>query len=388
MPHLLLVGAGALGMGWGYLTAARAAGIRTTLVETPAVGELLADRVDAVHHTTGTTDEQWAEAAYAAARHDRPDGVVAFSESHVTAAALVQDRWGLPGPGLHAATVSRNKALQRACFAGLPQPSWAVTDSLAGHAPTLPAVIKPLSSTGSHGVELVADEAAYRAAAAVRSGRLLVESVATGPEYSWEGLVQDGKILFGNVTAKETTGPPYFIETAHRPGHVFGDGTDGRVAALAQDVTSALDMRSGLVHLEFKIGPTGPVIMEVAVRTPGDFLMDVVSRTHGFDLFASVVALSLGRAPDLTSTGRRWAASWFPIATPGRVVGINGLDRVRAVPGVARAVVHHAVGDLVAPARSSVQRAGYVLVDAASPEEREQALRSAREYLDVVTEPA
>ena len=50
----------------------------------------------------------------------------------ILAAALVADRLGLPGPGLAAAVVSRNKALQRGVFAaaGVAQPEYVVTDDL------------------------------------------------------------------------------------------------------------------------------------------------------------------------------------------------------------------------------------------------------------------
>ena len=103
-------------------------------------------------------------------------------------AALLQESLGLPGPSLHAAVLSRNKALQRGTFgaAGIAQPDYLLTGDLAGSAEwvaeRLPVVVKPLSSAGSAGVELVADLDAFHAVAARRATEvpLLVETAVEG----------------------------------------------------------------------------------------------------------------------------------------------------------------------------------------------------------------
>jgi len=97
---------------------------------------------------------------------------------------------GLPGPSLHAAVLSRNKALQRACLAaaGVRQPEFtlcaSVDDAVSWAAGRLPVVVKSLSSAGSDGVELVDDPARLRTAVQARSGseRVLVELAVDGPE--------------------------------------------------------------------------------------------------------------------------------------------------------------------------------------------------------------
>lgn len=391
--ELLMVGAGLMGV--SYARAARRLGLRVRLVGTERHARQMGDLADEVVPTAGGPDEVWAQAALAAARERRPDGVLAFSEPHVMAAALVQERYGLPGPSTHAAVLSRNKALQRACFGavGLPQPEYRVTDDLAGAREwaeaRLPVVVKPLSASASFGVELVADESAFDDAVRRRTGRgrLLVETYVHGPEFSWEGLLKDGKLLFGNLTAKETSGAPQFVERGHRPAQRLSGPAADTFDQLVPRLVDALGMRTGIVHLEFRLADDGPYVVEVAVRTPGDFIPDVISMAYGFDVYETVVRLAMGLPVGDLPAGAapRAAASWFPVAEPGIVSAVEGLADVRAHPAVRSAVVWAAPGDEIAPLVSSSDRVGCVLLEGDDEQEVQRAAEFVRDRLRVVT---
>jgi biotin carboxylase len=394
-PDLLLVGVGT--MGRPYLDAAARLGVRVRAVESAAAWDNRPTHLaESFHRVEGRGDEPWVGAVARVAADRAPDGLIAFAEPHVLAGALTQERLGLPGPSLHAAVISRNKALQRATFAayGVSQPEHLHVQGVAEGADwmrlRLPVVVKPLTLAGSEGVELVRDAAGVDEVVARRAGEgpVLVEEAVQGPEYSWEALVRDGEVLFENVTAKETTPPPYFVELAHRCGHEFEPALDAQVHALTRGVLSAIGMRTGLVHLEFKVGDRGPALMEIAVRTPGDYLPDAIGRTYGFDLYEAVVRLALGMPlPDLPKAPVSHAATVFPTAAPGVIREIRGVAEVEAHPAVVRVRLRKGPGDAVRPLTSSSQRMGHVLVDAATPEEREDALAFVRETLRVVVEP-
>jgi len=395
MKELLLVGVGL--MGRPYVEAARRLGLGVSAVETEAKAEATAPLVDRLFVTAGDTDEAWAATAYAAVGDGAVDGVIAFSEPQVLAAALVQETLGRPGPSLHAAVLSRNKALQRGRFAarGLRQPEYLVTRSLASSREwartRLPVVVKPLSLAGSEGVELVADLAAYDAVARRRCHEtpLLIEVAVEGEEYSWEGLVDDGVIRFGNITAKHTSGPPNFVELCHRAAADLPPEERRQVAALARGVVAALGVRTGLVHLEFRLPPEGPTIIEVAVRTPGDFIMDTLGLTYGFDWFEMAVRLAVGLPlPALSADPVCYAASLFITAPPGVVVATGGLAEVRALPGVVAADIEVAPGDVVLPTTSSAERVGWALVKGASRWGLEEAMATVRSTLVVDTATA
>lgn len=396
MKELALVGVGL--MGRPYLAAAQAIGVRVRSVESESwqagadLAGLAIHRISGLRDDSREVDELWAAGAYEMIADGQPDGVLAFAEPHVLGAALIQDLLALPGPSLHAAVLSRNKALQRACFGakGLPQPRFLLAPEPAAGlewaASRLPVVIKPLSFSGSAGVEFIADEQRLRAVIAERTGRVLFEEAVDGPEYSWEAFVRDGEVLFDNITSKETTGPPHFVEIAHRTAHAFDDqGLRLAVDALTSGVLAAIAMQTGVVHLEFRVARTGPVIMEVAVRTPGDYLLDLISATYGFDPYLVGVQLALGLPLDLPlpRVPAAYAAIWYPMCPPGQIRAIDGLTEVAAHPAVRRVFLKVAVGDVVPPIESSGQRPGHVLIVGKTPWERDAAVDAVRERLRI-----
>ncbi|GII54374.1 argininosuccinate lyase [Planotetraspora thailandica] len=394
---LLVVGVGT--MGRPYLDAAARLGCRIRAVESAAAYDSLPKDMDArFYQVGGAMEEVWMQGVAQAVAERSPDGIIAFAEPHVIAAALAQDRLGCPGPSLHAAVISRNKALQRACFAarGIPQPGFLLAsdtrEAREWMLERLPVVVKPLTLSGSQGVELVTDAASAHELVERRAaeGKVLVEEAVEGPEFSWEALVREGEVLFENITQKDTTPPPYFVELAHRCGHRFTDPVlAGQVTALTRGVLDGIGMRTGLVHLEFKIGPDGPVLMEVAVRTPGDFIPDAIRLTYGFDLYEALVRLALGMPLDsmLRAEPVSYAAISFVTCAPGTISRIEGVEEVGAHPDVVRVRLRKGVGDRVQPLTSSSQRLGHVLVDAAWPAAREDALKFVREQLRITTVP-
>jgi len=391
---LLMVGVGR--MGRPYVAAARRLGVNVRGVEFGARAEAAAELLGGVHRARGGFDEPLVEAALGAAAEQPPDAVVAFSEEHVMGAALLQDALGLPGPSLHASVLSRNKSLQRACFAAhrLRQPDFMVTERLgdaeAWAASRFPVVVKPLSLSGSRGVELVADRVAYREVAERRAHErpLIVETAVRGPEYSWEGLVEDGRIWFGNITAKETTGPPHFVEVAHRAAADLEDDVAAQVHRLAAGVIGALRFRTGLMHLEFRIAEDGPTIMEVAVRTPGDFIMEILGLSYDIDWFEIVLRLAFGLPLAEPPAGPvRYAASYLLAAPAGRVTAVDGLAEARAHRNVVQAEVKVTAGDIVASTTSSVDRVGSAIVAANTRAELEDAMAFVRRTLRVRTAP-
>ena len=381
----MLVGAGV--MGRGYVDAARALGLRIVLLDEPQYRSTYEDVVDVFATPSGRTEAHWMRGALAVAGQHQPDGVVPFSEQHVLASAWVQDRHGLPGPSLAAADASRNKAIQRMLFADLDQPDFEVVASVADAVEwsrlRYPVVVKPLRGMGSAGVRCVADESALLADLAGRdvAEQLLVESYVDAQEYSWEGLVQDGKIVFGNYTHKMTTGAPEFVELAHRlPADVDRARLDPQLAALV----TAAGIGSSLVHLEFR--DTGSVVypMEFAVRTPGDHIMELVCRAHGHDVFASVLELALGRPVTVPGGSPRAAGVvYLPAPGPGRITAIEGADAVSALPSVVRFGQKKQVGDVVGGLRSSGDRVAHALVVADTLAELDAELHRIPELVEI-----
>jgi biotin carboxylase len=389
---LLLVGAGF--MGRGYVAAAHDLGLRTVLLDDDAWRQDHEHRVAHFLTPAGTTETHWLSAALVAADEHRPDGAVPFSEPHVLATAWVQERLGLPGPSLAAADASRNKAVQRALFAraGLPQPDHTVADSADAAADwsrhRYPVVVKPLRGMASHGVRRVADEDELRADLAGRdlAQQVLVEEYVDAPEYSWEGLVREGEVIFGGYTRKVTTGPPEFVELQHRLPWFRGvPGQRERLDGQVSDLVAAAGIRTGLVHLEFRDDGEVLLPMEFAVRTPGDHIMELMCRAYGHDFFASAIELALGREVRLPETSPRAAGVVFvPAPGSGRIEAIRGTEAAAARPEVVRIGQKKHVGDVVGDLRSSGDRVAHALLLADDDSEVEAAAVAVAAEIEVL----
>lgn len=390
--RLLLIGMGRVGR--PYTKAAREMGLDLAVLDRPpslafakARGYLDDDQIG--YPVVGTSTAAWYSALAEVLAAGPVHGVVPFGEPHVMAAALIADELALPGPGLRAAMVSQDKALQRSLFArhGILQPASLAPPDLdvaaAWAASRYPVIAKPADGTGSRGVRLVADETELRDWHT--EGPFLVEQYLTGAEYSLECVVRQSELVFAEPTRKTTTEPPYYVELGHT---VPADLPDpGPAEALAAAVARAMGMRDGLMHLEFRLEDTGPHLMEVAVRTPGDHIFELHALAHGTDLFAAALAVALGDEPAVRRTRSGAAAVRFPTAEPGLVERIEGLPATRRLPEVADVQIDVAPGDRVVPYRSSRDRTAAILLRADDPESLARAAKTAEDLLRIRTTP-
>ncbi|KOX11244.1 ATP-grasp domain-containing protein [Nocardiopsis sp. NRRL B-16309] len=338
---------------------------------------------DTTYPVAGRDHEAWLSAASSALGDGPVRGVIAFSEPHVVAASMIAEELGLPGPGVRAALTSRNKVAQRELFArrGVPQPRHHVARDVEGALAWVdgawPVVAKPVSGSGSAGVRIVGDEAGLRDWFAERTTDepVLVEEYLSGPEFSIEAVTDRGRVVFSSVTAKTTTSPPLAVETEHRMP-VEQDTGD-----LLAEVVDALGMGSGILHLEFRSEPEGPRVMEVAVRTPGDYILDGVQAATGVDLYDAVIAVACGEEVPEPRVSGGTAAIWFPTPEPGEVVKVEGAEAVSAREGVVKVEIDVEPGGTVNPLRSSMDRVGVVIVRADSSVELESRLKTVQEEL-------
>ncbi|GIF46419.1 biotin carboxylase [Asanoa ferruginea] len=375
-PRLLLVGMGM--MGRPYLARARRLGFAVSVVDyegslgAPDLADSWRgdDRRHPIPNGFGAGDEVWYAAASRAVAEAEPDAVLAFAEPHVLAAALIAARLGLPGPGLHAATVSRDKAFQRALFErhGIRQPAYRlVTDQAAAEdwaAGRYPVVLKPLGESGSKGVVVAAGPQGVKEWTAEYGGTgpFLCEEYVPGAEFSCEVVVDRSVVVFANVTAKTTTEPPYCVEVEHLVPADVDAVTRDAIVAQAREVVAALGMGAGIAHVEMRLTPDGPCLMEVAVRTPGDNLMDLIEAATGVDLFEAAIAVAADRRPAVEPTRDRVAGIWYPLLEPGSPIPTETLRGAETLPGVTRVDINPMAGPTVPELRWSLDRAACVLV--------------------------
>ncbi len=335
-------------------------------------------------------------------------GIVPADDGTAVIAALAAERLGLPRNSPAAARRTVNKLAQREALlaAGLPVPwfrAFPVADGPQGPAAAVryPCVLKPLGLSGSRGVIRADDPASFGEAwrrvvaivAAARNdrkarelgegSRILVEAFVPGAEVALEGLLRGGRLeLLALFDKPDPLDGPFFEETIYVTPSRHPPDVQAAVQATITAAAEALGLREGPVHAEARLGPDGPVILEVAARTIGGLCARALRFGAGASLEEIVVAHAVGLP--LSSIRREARASgvmMLPIPRRGVLHGVAGLDAARVVPGVDDVVITVPEGREVVPLPEGDAYLGFLFARGESPEQVEAALREAHRRL-------
>jgi len=376
-PVLAMVESNTTGTGRMFAVAARSRGLRPVLLgRSPERYRWVAeDGVEAARADT-TDPESVVAVARAVAGPAGVAGVVTSSEYFVAVAARAARRLRLPGADPAAVDRCRDKRRQRAALAGagIPVPAWAAAGTpqaavAAAAAIGYPVVVKPADGTGSRGVRLCGDAAEVlgHTGALLTVGRderghpslpaVLVEEYIAGPEFSVETFAMD---VVG-LTAKHLGPLPSFVET----GHDFPAAPPEPAGAVARAAIAALGLGFGPAHTEVRLGPRGPVVVEVNARLAGGRIPTLVRLATGVDLIGATVDAVTGfdgGGRPLPEPGPGHASIRFLVAeAAGRVRRTGGVAAAAAVPGVVDVAFSVRPGQHVGGTGSFLDRVGHVI---------------------------
>lgn len=296
-----------------------------------------------------------------------------------------------PNPA-SAVTRLNDKAAMRGLLAGhglsvVRSESAATVEEVAAAAARLPlpAVVKPVGASGSRGVALIRDaddlqEWTDRVTRAGLGGPYLVEEYLQGPEYSVETLSADGVHHVIGITAKHTTGAPFFVETSHVHPAPLGDDERAAIHAVVIGLLDLAGYRFGPAHTEVILTGRDPRIVESQTRLGGDRIPLLIETASDFDVEVAIFR-TLAGAPLEAPVPRHTAAVGFFLLPAGRLRSVGGLDAIRALPYVQALHFPFAPGDELPRTTDSSTRHGYVVVDAESPAEATDRIARVRGLL-------
>lgn len=318
---------------------------------------------------------------------------VTFSEDHVELCAEINARHGLGGSSVRSARLSRDKHQMRGALAaaGVPVPAFHAVSTYEAFAAAVaavgfPCISKPVKGCASEGVVKLEAGADLRAAWDFTSGveqlecagaPVLVEEYVEGVEYSVEIVVDGGRARVAGITDKTTEAEPFFGEIMHVFPAAVDPALRDRVHALAQDTVAALEITDGGAHLEFRLSPRGPVVMECAARTGGDSIPIVVMMASGVDLYEAVLLQALGR--DFSVAPRRARVGGIRFVQTEAEGTLDAIEwdavRLRGLRGIVGWGLLQEQGSFVArPPRGDTHRLGFLLGVAPSQDAVRQTL--------------
>jgi biotin carboxylase len=381
---------------------AREAGHRIVAVDGDpnAVAFALAEISEAVDFT------DVARVAEIGAREGAQGVLAVCTDRAVVPAAAVAEALGLPGIGVDVARVMTNKAAMRASLdaANVRQPPYAIVSKandiakLGGSVP-FPAVLKPTDSGGQRGVFLVdspeeAERMLAETLALSRSGTAILEEYVSGVELNGLLVVRGGNPTLLTLSDRlRPRGLGFGVGWIHSFPSSLPAGTLAEAQEVAFAAVEALGLEDGIAFPQLIVSSSGVQVVEVAARIAAGQMADLVDYGTGISLFAIAIAQALGEPVDddlVTPAFVRPLVIRFLTARPGvlpvgTVTAIEGLDRVRAAPGVLEANLYFDVGATIGPLQVDADRRGYVIATAGTAAAALQLADEASNELEVRT---
>jgi biotin carboxylase len=333
-------------------------------------------------------------------------GVMTFAADRaVPVVAAVAEALGLPGIGAETAHLMTNKIAmrRRLADAGVPQPRFAAVRHVrevraAADAVGFPAVLKPADSAGQRGLFLVqsvddVERHLHAALAQSTDEEAILESYHPGQEVNGLLVARGGEVTVVTLSdRRRPPGPGFGVALAHiYPSTLFGDAL-AEVERVGRSTVHALGLRDGIAYPQVIFADDGTArLIEIAARIPAG-QMDAVARYGvGVDLIEIAVLQALGQpVPDELVEARvqQPMAISFLTAQPGplptgKLVGVSGLEKVLAFPGVVEADLYFQEGETIRPVQVDGDRRGYVIALGSTNLEAVERAEAAARLLDV-----
>jgi biotin carboxylase len=286
------------------------------------------------------------------------DGVLTPCDYYFDAVAAVAEALDLPGMRPGQVETARTKHLMRAALdrAGLPNARWQLAtdwDGVRAAATRIgyPLVLKPVDLCASMFVSYVADEDALRTAyerlagfthnarKQIRPPRFLLEEYLLGDEISVETCNYQGETQVIGITDKVLAGFPGFVEVGHQFPADLAPETARAATDLVIRALGAVGYSHGMAHVEVKLTPTGPRIVEINPRVGGNYIFELISLVTGLDTLGMLAQLAAGERPDLEPKSTGIKSAGVRLLLPprnGQIRTVDGLDTLDGDPNVVR----------------------------------------------------
>lgn len=249
-----------------------------------------------------------------------PDGAITFWEDDVPLLGRICEDLKLPGNSYETSLITRNKFEMRNRLAktGLGNPRFALIKSpktlrQAIENVGFPAVMKPAWGSDSEFVVYVNNEKEAKVTLRYllancneqfnpifkyNNGLFLFEEYMDGLEVSVECYAQYGIPHVIGINEKQPIELPYFVEYGDIAPARIDDITAQQIGKLAESAIIALGVRDSLAHIEIKVTPDGPKIVEVGSRMGGDDIYHNVKHVWGVDMVEMGLKIAFGMHVD------------------------------------------------------------------------------------------
>lgn len=202
----------------------------------------------------------------------------------------------------------------------------------------LPVFIKPISASSSCGIVKVSSEMAFLKWCLSHANDPIefeIDEFIEGQAYHCDSIVQGGKIIYSFVS-NYLYPPGKWILEHPVGGSMFladEDPISIKIKEFNKEVHHLLDAKGDFCsHHEMFVLPNGRIVfLEIAKRSPGCFIPDMLKAQTGLDLREIDYKLRLGLEQDLTPKRASQYHGWlYFMQREGIIESCNSLDHIKS----------------------------------------------------------
>jgi biotin carboxylase len=307
----------------------------------------------------------------------KPDGIISIASDLATITVNhVAAELGLVGNSPDCTWVTTNKYAMRECLSqsGLPCPKYTKSgdaDEISKICGDFPLIVKPTDRSGSRGVTKVNNKkemagAIARARSESFTSGHIVEQFIAGREYSVEMISWQGEHHFLQITEKETSGDPYFVEKAHHQPAGLPAAMIEKIMALIKKSLTCLGVEFGASHSEILLTGEGDIyIVEIGARMGGDYIgSHLVELSTGYDFLKGVIDIACGSFNGVVKSHDKFSGIYYVFAKPGILNTIS--NRAKKYPEILFSEVYYRVSGEIREVKESNDRAACYIYQSAS----------------------
>lgn len=244
-------------------------------------------------------------------RQEQVDGVVSnASDTLSDVVAYVAQQLHLVGNDYNALLRIKDKycvRLSSAEVVGLKQIPFSL---YGGNLPAFfPCIVKPCTGAAKKGVSYVETSEdfiqAIQYATSVGETKILIEKFVSGREVSVESISFQGQHWVLQITDKENSGPPHFVELGHHQPSSISHSVREKIEKIVPRLLDSVHFENGASHIELKIDHQDDIyLIEINPRGGGDEISSqLVYLSTGYDYIKGMLEVALGTfiAPRITS---------------------------------------------------------------------------------------
>ncbi|MCG6414187.1 ATP-grasp domain-containing protein, partial [Vibrio fluvialis] len=143
-------------------------------------------------------------------------------------------------------------------------------------------ICKPVDAFSGRGVSVIdgmdidsvanADEVARSVS---HTGRSLFETFVEGQLYSYSAFIEQRKVVESFVVIEGSSSNPYAVDTSYVDDE-FNEDARAVLKKSIEAIAQHLQLRDGLVHLQFILADGQPYLIEITRRCPGDLYSKLI----------------------------------------------------------------------------------------------------------------